>query len=135
MPYSKQKKGMDEGIAVYFTWEGEQKVLACDQYNRCGCNLWAIAKTIEAMRGIDRWGCSEILSRAFTGFKALPEKSDETIRKPWWGILGVGEDCSVEAIRAAYRQLAKTHHPDVGGDHQMFVEIQEAYKEGMKHAN
>lgn len=107
-PYSKQPKMEDMGIAVYFTWEGEQKVIACDSYDLLGCNLWAIAKTIEAMRGIDRWGCSEILNRAFAGFKALPEKASEGIPQFFNGLREEGE------IKSRFRELAFKYHPDTG---------------------
>src|SRR5690606_30813924 len=83
LPYSSQRQPDDRGVAVYFTYQNEQKVIACDSFNKIGCNLWAIAKTIEAMRGIDRWGCSEIITKAFTGFTALPETTQEDI----WAIL------------------------------------------------
>ena len=65
LPYSNQRSPEDKGIAVYFTFKGEQKVIACDTFDLIGCNLWAVAKTIEAMRGIDRWGCSQIIDKAF----------------------------------------------------------------------
>ena len=90
LPYSGRRAPEDKGIAVYFqmplpqrSWRDPQqfewKVFACDQWNRVECNLWAIAKTIEAMRGIDRWGVSDMLSRAFTGFKVPEEGSG----RPW----------------------------------------------------
>ncbi len=45
-------------------------------------------------------------------------------------ILGVSEDESQSGIRAAYRALARRHHPDVAGDRekQTFQAIAEAYR-------
>jgi len=41
--------------------------------------------------------------------------------------LGVAESASPEELKAAFRKLAKQHHPDVGGDQTKFQQINEAY--------
>ena len=41
--------------------------------------------------------------------------------------LGVDEDASNGEIKKAYRQEAKKHHPDRGGDAETFSKIQQAY--------
>lgn len=43
-------------------------------------------------------------------------------------VLGVGADATADEIKAAYRQLAKQHHPDAGGDPERFHQIQQAYE-------
>lgn len=73
-------------MAVYFTHEKEPKCFACDCFDRVEDNLQAIRKTIEALRGIERWGSSEMLNRVFKGFAALPERPEH---EPWWVALGV----------------------------------------------
>jgi len=125
LPYSGQKQPEDQGVAVYFMYQDEQKVIACDSFDKIGCNLWAIAKTIEAMRGIDRWGCSEIIAKAFTGFTALP---DSTSLK-YWQVLEVSQDATIKEIKDAYRRLAKKYHPDISGDDSHFKKIKAAYEE------
>lgn len=42
-------------------------------------------------------------------------------------ILGVAADASEEEIRKAFREKAKKHHPDLGGDAWAFQQVQEAY--------
>jgi curved DNA-binding protein len=42
--------------------------------------------------------------------------------------LGVANSATPEEIKSAYRKLAKTHHPDLGGDVTRFQEISEAYE-------
>src|SRR5262245_25393894 len=42
-------------------------------------------------------------------------------------ILGVKPDASFDEIRQAYRQLSKTAHPDVGGDHETFQRLVKAH--------
>ena len=45
----------------------------------------------------------------------------------YYDILGVAKTATPEELKAAFRKLAKTHHPDVGGDPEKFKEINEAY--------
>src|SRR3546814_9453399 len=55
-PRSGQADPADPGVAVYFTLKGKDTVLACDRWYRAADNMVAIAKHIEAIRGMDRWG-------------------------------------------------------------------------------
>ena len=41
--------------------------------------------------------------------------------------LGINKNASQDEIKKAYRNLAKTHHPDRGGNQKMFQQINEAY--------
>lgn len=45
----------------------------------------------------------------------------------YYAILNVASDSTSSQIKAAYRKLAKKHHPDKGGDPALFHRIQEAY--------
>ena len=104
----------DPGVAVYFKRKGRDVVLACDQYDTLHDNMRAVSKTVEAMRGIERWGASDMLDRAFTGFEALAAPQASVV-EPWWQVLGVEQYCQRTQIESAYRQLARTAHPDQGG--------------------
>lgn len=126
LPYASFAKPKDAGVAVYFTFERESVVFACDKWDRIEDNLQAIRKTIEAIRGLDRWGVSEMLKRAFTGFKALPEHAAS---ESCFTILGVSENATQVEIKEAYRKKAMETHPDKGGDADMFAKIQHAYKQ------
>lgn len=74
-------------------------------------------------------GASDILSRAFTGFKALPEANSD-----WWTVLGVSRVADMDTIKSAYKNLVKKFHPDnLGtGDEQQFIKIQSAYAKALK---
>ena len=45
----------------------------------------------------------------------------------YYDILGVPKSADPKSIRSAYRKLAKTAHPDKGGDAETFKLISEAY--------
>jgi hypothetical protein len=120
----------DPGVAIYFKYDGKDIVMCCDNYPRVWENIYALAKAVEALRGLERWGVSEFLQRAFTGFKALPTAIE--LSHAWYNILGVDKNASAEEIKAAYRTKSKVHHPDSpGGSAASFQLIKTAYEQGM----
>lgn len=128
-PYSTYSKPADVGVAVYFTVDNKAMALCCDKWNTVEANLRALVMSVDAMRGLDRWGVSEIMNRAFMGFKALPEKAAGF---PWWEVLGLSRECTLKEVKAAYKKKAQLHHPNVGGDPNKWRELQEAYEQGLK---
>ena len=44
-------------------------------------------------------------------------------------VLGLHPGASQDAIKAAFRQLVKRHHPDVGGSPEDFLRVSEAYQQ------
>jgi hypothetical protein len=119
----------DVGVACYFEWEGKQRVIACDKWDTIACNVRAIGKTIESIRAITRYECSDILNAVFTGLTALPAPLS------CWEILGVGLDTDLETIKHVYKQLCKRYHPDTGGNLTEFQRINEAYQEVLRILN
>ena len=121
LPLAGQKVPSDPGVAVYFKHNKKAMSFACDRWNRVEDNMRAIVKTIEALRGIARWGTGDMLEAAFTGFVALPAP------KHWAEILGVPRDARREDVKVAYRRLASQHHPDrPGGSHERMAELNAA---------
>lgn len=52
----------------------------------------------------------------------------ETAIQCHYDVLGIDIEADVAAIKKAHRQLARQHHPDKGGDQEVFKRIQEAYE-------
>lgn len=119
----------DTGVAVYFTRNKQQVVLCCDTYKYVNENLYAIGRTIEALRQIDRDGVSDFLDRTFTGFKALPETVSENA---WRNVLHVSSTADYKEVKLKYLELVRIHHPDHGGDVNTFNTIVEAWKQAEK---
>jgi hypothetical protein len=114
------------GVAVYFKMRGQKLCFACDRYRDVGHNAHAIALTIEAIRGIDRWGSSQMRDQAFTGFAALPPPAPPRI-SPWRVALRLGSGpVTLEDVKKRHRELAFEAHPDRGGDHDTIVHLNQA---------
>jgi hypothetical protein len=113
LPYASAREPDDSGVAVYFERKGERVCFSCDQYMVIWENMRAIGKTIEAMRGIERWGSTETLDRAFTGFTALPPPDQMSIittpvNRNWWDVLSVQPDCALSVAEAAWKALCRS---------------------------
>lgn len=114
MPYSNQRNPEDAGVAVYFSLDGRQQCFPCDRWDRIEHNLRAICKSIEALRGLERWGSKHMVNAAFEGFKALPPPSEN----PYSGL-------SASELKAKLRE----HHPDTGdGDTRAFESVLDALR-------
>ncbi len=125
LPYANQRQPTDKGVAVYFQRRGKSMVFACDQWDKVEHNLRAIGKTIEALRGIERWGSSDLMERAFAGFEALPSPEQ------WWQVLKVKPDASPGEIGTAYRNQARAAHPDTGGSTAAMARLNAARDQGL----
>jgi len=128
-PRSGQKDPIDPGIAVYFQHRGRPTCLPCDRYTTAAGNIAAIAAHIEATRAIERHGVATV-EQMFTGFQAIRGPGP----KPWREVLGfkLGEPVSRDAIAAKRREMARTLHPDAGGDAAAMAQVNEAADAGMR---
>lgn len=122
----------DPGVAVYFTrGENDKKyVFACDKFFHIQDNMNAIAHTIQALRGIERWGASDMMERAFSGFKALPETAGASWRDVILRANGVPVDAkvSLSEVQQMYRARLKVVHPDYGGSAEALQELCQAWE-------
>ena len=136
LPAVPDREPDDPGVAVYFlrrrSRDGDMApfVIACDQFSRVRWNLRAIGATIEALRSIERHGTTSMLEQAFSGFAQLPAAATA---RSWREVLGVPPGpCDAEAVRARLRELARSHHPDVGGNPDRMLEITVAYEAAIR---
>lgn len=74
--------------------------------------LWPVV-----MRGI----------REFRGEKVEPENGGAAHAEIYFRLLGISPSATWSEIEAAYRQKAKIHHPDHGGDADAMRTLNEAY--------
>lgn len=118
----------DPGVAVYFERKGRQQVFACDKWQTVKDNIRAIHRTIEALRGIDRWGASEMMERAFSAFEALPPPHSP------WETLGIPPGSGRDAIERAFRAKAMKAHPDQGGSTAAMAELNRAREDALRAA-
>lgn len=129
------------GFAVWFDLNGFEKVLGCDAFLTAADNLWAIGKTIEALRGIGRWGVAGATERAMHGFQALPPGADAsgTQAPQWRDVIGgawppvsVGKQFVLELAEERYRKAIRAEHPDAGGTAERAASLNLAIEEARK---
>ncbi len=129
LPYANRRHPDDPGIAVYFNLDGNSQCIPCDKWLNIGQNLRAIEMTINALRGLERWGAKEMVSAAFRGFKALPEGGHPADPEPtWWEVLGVPRHAAHTEVLTAYRRKIRVSHPDQGGSLEDFYRIRTAWE-------
>lgn len=126
LPLAAQPRVADPGVALYFDLGGGRRAMPCDRWLTVADNMQAVALTINALRGIERWGAEGTAAAAFAGFAALPA---QTGGEAWWDVLKVSRHASPETTEHAYKMLAKEAHPDAGGDPERFHRLTEAYRQ------
>ena len=129
---------------IVFDRAGQRYVFRCDRYATALENLRAAQLTITYLwRAFEEYGVSQskrdiseqLFAQFFLGFTPAPDDKVLMLgsgRQEWYEVLGVPADASRSAITNAYRVLAKTHHPDYGGDAEAFKRLRDAYDAGIK---
>lgn len=132
LPYSSQKPPDDPGVAVYFEFDGRQQCIPCDRWAKVEENARAVWKSIEALRGLDRWGAKSFVDAAFSGFTALPSPG-ESNAPHWSAVLGLPRHASRAQIEDAYRAKARSSHPDTtGGSHEAMSRLNAAREAALR---
>lgn len=126
LPYADQRQPDDMAVAVYFDFKVDDEwttlCITCDRWDDIRDNLHAIALTVDAWRGVERWGASETFKRTINAFRALPASAAD-----WRSVLGLSFAATIDDVKRAHREKAREHHPDqqTGNPHEM-VRINQA---------
>jgi hypothetical protein len=131
LPYASEREPEDGGAAIYFTYKKQSMCFACDRYRTVKENLTAIGKTIEALRGMERWGASDMMERAFRGFAQLPDSTGRS----WREVLHIGPEVTridARTIDFQFKTYARLEHPDHGGSSQAMAELNAAREQALR---
>lgn len=121
-PMSKQRVPDDPGIAVYFVLDERPICLPCDKWDRIADNIGAVAAHIDAMRRIQRYGVGTT-EQAFRGYTAQLYAVDGS---DWKTVL---ENPTTKAeAKQTFLRLAKSAHPDAGGDEATMSRLNVAHR-------
>jgi len=122
----------DTQARITFDRDGKRYVFTCDTYKYKSDNLRAAALAISHLyTALEVYGVSGMdnaFDSFFMGWQAAPD--DMSLRLgsgAWWEILGVRKDAGKQELVNAFKALAKTHHPDAGGDPAQFKRLRLAY--------
>lgn len=108
-PHGSAREPPDPGVAVFFSLKKTDTCIAVDRFDRVADNMLALAKTIAAIRGIERWGGATLVTAAFRGFQALPEHAGG---RAWHEVFGVLAHAPEETVEAVARSMLARFHPD-----------------------
>ena len=112
----------DRQVSVTFTaGQHINRTVTVDRFEAPVDNLWALAIGLDAVRLNELRGLDDVARQVYQAI-AAPRTRDP------WEILGLRPDADEDAIDAVYRAKAKRLHPDSGGSHEAFVELQQAYE-------
>lgn len=92
------------------------------------CKTGFVVLTLEDIARMTERGIYE-LSTWVAGLKALPKPKD--IPNCFF-FLGFNDIPTSEELKKRYKQLAKTNHPDVGGNSEYFISIQKSFESAQK---
>lgn len=132
----------DVRAEIRFDRAGKRYVVRCAKWGNWLDNLRAAERTIYYLyRAVVEYGAessekamAEAVDQFFAGFEALPDDGVLLLssgQRSWWEVLGVQQDARRAEIISAYRAMARVHHPDAGGDPEMFKRLRRAYEEGL----
>jgi len=126
LPKAGRKEPKDTAMVAYFTLNHQQQCIPCDKWDRTQDNMQAIRKSVEAIRGVARWGADEFVDAAFSGFKALPEPAVAT---PWMAYFGFQRTLSEADLKEAYVRKAKLIGPPTTENHEEHVTLNKMREE------
>jgi len=132
-------KAAGPGLILSFTSNGQPREFAADHYDDWKDNLYAVAKTLEALRGINRWGGASS-GKQYAGFSPVLAPDAQPMPASFassqsaavfladhaegWSAGQILNNSLV--LKSAYNAASIKLHPDTGGTHEGFVQLQQA---------
>lgn len=138
-PYARAKPE-HPGVIVSFDSRHGPLSYPCDTFDDWQANVRAVAKALESLRRVDRYGVSK-RGEQYRGFAQLPPAGGSTSTMPARAAASVLVEATMEEVgeseenvltdagvfRALYRDAARVTHPDApGGSTRRFQIVQEA---------
>lgn len=132
LPYANAREPADPGVAVYWTRNGRDFVIACDQYNTVRANIRAAGLTLHHLRRLEQAAPKFLADKAFEGFARLAPNAGADGCRPWRDVFEMWREHGDKAmLRRRFQELAAKAHPDKGGSHAAMAELNRAYQEGL----
>ncbi len=103
----------------------------CDTFDAWEDNLRGIALSLEALRAVDRYGVTRGREQ-YQGFKRLAAPASIDQKTVAAQFIAFHAGVRIEDVRldldGAYKLAARRLHPDQGGSHDQFVQLQTHYR-------
>jgi hypothetical protein len=124
-------------VCLYASTKHGPLMMPCDTFTDWRANIRAIALSLEALRRVDRYGCSAT-GEQYRGWTAIPASTSMTTRvEASWDILAreaagvAGSEIKPEhrdrsTLDRYYREAAKMAHPDAGGTEERMAAVNRA---------
>ena len=129
---------MNQSCRIAFVRDGREYQFICDEFNNYPDNLRAAERGIHLLWLI----FEDYMVRTadvpvdfgviFMGFAVTEGQKILAItdgQKACWDVMGLPKDSTAQEINKRYRELAKTSHPDNGGDAVEFKRLTQAMEE------
>lgn len=124
---------------LHFVRQNKEFQIPCDRFDSLRGNVRAIGYTLANIRQMERYGTSQMLDTALSGFAALPASATGGTpiipERPWYDVFQVAYDAAPGLVEAAYKYALKQAHPDTGGSVEQFEEVQRAWTKYKEQAN
>ncbi|MHB8589815.1 MAG: molecular chaperone DnaJ [Candidatus Dormibacteraceae bacterium] len=124
LPRANARPG-DPAVIVSFESKFGPLRYGCDSYTFYEANLRAIARALEALRAVDRYGVTK-RGEQYKGWLALPAEGETGAWAREFIMQTAGIDGTRIEIAAAYRMAAKKLHPAAGGNREEWDRLQRA---------
>lgn len=134
-PYSNAKPEHSQ-VRVSFERSGTPIAFLQVGFKAVEYNVWLIAMTLQALRAVDRYGCSQS-GEQYKGWAQLPPGKESIAAAEWSSVeyamrflcqIGNGEVLSLlpADLDVVYRAAARKAHPDAGGSNELMAKVNRA---------